>query len=144
MSLTRALIFELGADAGVSGKVSTRIYIARPPRESPTYPMLIVDLADSQHVTTMDGKAGLAMYSYDIDVEARSYVELNDTAEQVRLLLDGNTGDATFGDTGKTVDVKSITLQGMSDSRDGPDDASDRPVFVRNMAFDIWWAESTS
>ncbi|MCH7872241.1 MAG: hypothetical protein IID33_11130 [Planctomycetes bacterium] len=106
--------------------------------------MLIVDLADSQHVTTMDGKAGLAMYSYDIDVVATTYAEVRDTAEQVRILLDGNTGDATFGDTGETVDVKSITFQGMSDSRDGPDDASDRPVFVRNMAFDIWWAEPTS
>ena len=144
MSLTRALIFELGAHAGVSGKVSTRIYISRPPRESPTYPMLIVDLADTQSVTTMDGKAGLAMYSYDIDVEARTYAEVRDTAEQVRLLLHGNTGDAAFGDTGKTVDVREIVLTNMGDSRDGPDDASDRPVFVRNMSVSIWWRQPTS
>ena len=144
MSLTSALVFELGAHAGVSGKVSTRIYISRPPRESPTYPMLIVDLVDSEQVMTLGGAAALARYTYDIDVEARTYAEVRDTAEQVRILLDGNTGDAAFGDTGETVDVKSITFQGMSDSRDGPDDASDRPVFVRNMAFDIWWAEPTS
>ena len=60
MSLTSALVFELGAHAGVSGKVSTRIYIARPPRESPTYPMLIVDLVDSEHVMTLGGAAALA------------------------------------------------------------------------------------
>ncbi|HDZ21936.1 hypothetical protein LCGC14_0714630 [marine sediment metagenome] len=144
MSLTRALIYELEQDSGVSGKVSDRIFIGRPSRESPTYPMLIVDLTDTQHVTTNDGKAGLAMYTYDIEVEARTYEELNDTAKTVRILLDGNTGDATFGETAKTVDVKSITLQGQSDSKDGPDDGSDRPVFVRTMTFDIWWAESTS
>ena len=144
MSLTRALIFELGADAGVSGKVSTRIYIARPPRESPTYPMLIVDLVDSEQVMTLGGSVPLARWMYDIDVEARTYAEVRDTAEQVRLLLHGNTGDANFGDTGKTVDVREIVLSGMGDSRDGPDDASDRPVFVRNMSFSIWWRQPTS
>ena len=144
MSLTRALIFELGAHAGVSGNVSTRIYISRPPRESPTYPMLIVDLVDSEQVMTLGGAVALARYTYDIDVEARTYAEARDTAEQVRLLLHGNTGDAAFGDTGKTVDVREIVLTNMGDSRDGPDDASDRPVFVRNMSVSIWWRQPTS
>ena len=145
MSLTSALVFELGAHAGVSGKVSTRIYIGRAPGgAAPTFPMLIVDLVDSEQVMTLGGAVPLARYLYDIDVVATTYAEVRDTAEQVRLLLHGNTGDAAFGDTGKTVDVREIVLTNMGDSRDGPDDASDRPVFVRNMSVSIWWRQPTS
>ena len=147
MSLQRALIYELVQDSGVSAKVSTRVYPIRPPRGQATkYPLLLVNLRDSEHGSTSSGADGLAMYSYEITVEAETYGELEATAKTVRVLLHGNTGDDSFGDlaNSKSVEVLSITASGTRDSYDGPSDGSDRGVYVRELDFDIWWREPTS
>lgn len=142
MSLESALHYELVNDSDVSAKVSTRVYAIKPPHGVATkYPNLLLSLQDSQHGSTFDGDDNTRKSTYEITVQAETYGELEDTVEAVEDLLHGNNGNPVFGDlaNGRSVDVLSISLQDTRDSMDGPNDASDRGVYVREMDFDISW-----
>jgi hypothetical protein len=87
--IDEALRARLVAVAGVS----SRVYPAKLP-QAPTLPAVTYQRVTGNRVHSTQGPSGLANPRYQVDVWARTYVEMLTVAKAVRQGLDGYQGEA--------------------------------------------------
>lgn len=123
-------------DATVGGLVSTRVYPVVVPQGS-SLPYISYQRVASRHVHSMDGVAGLAETTIQIDCYASTYSGGKALGEAVRLALDGYTGTPVGGGTV----IGGILLDGINDAPETPQTGGETIVHRVSMDFVIWYEE---
>lgn len=138
--MPEAAVYKLMTDdATVAALVGTRIYPAIAPQSTVT-PYIVYQRIATQHLHTMDGIAGLAETTIQIDCYASTYGAVKALADAVRLALDGYTGTPV----GDGTVIGGILLDNTNDNPESPQTGLETILQRVSMDFTIWYEESTS
>ena len=131
MSVETSLYTLLTDATGVTDLVDDRVWPLRVP-DGTALPAIRYQVIVETHGRTMLGSSGYVRATVQIDAVALSYAEAADLAEQVRLNLDGVSGEVN-GDK-----IQAISRIDGSDRYDDHRDAEgDRGVYVKSADYDI-------
>ena len=134
--MEKAIVNILINDSGVTALVGQRI---RPilEHQEQALPFVTYQVIDTDHVETMDGAAGLAMGSIQINAFSATYSEAASIIEAVRVALEGKKG------TYNSVVVGGIiNASGPRDVPQAPTAAKETIVYGKSMDFDVWFTEA--
>lgn len=137
MSIESALFTHLTEDAGVSALVGLRVYPQRRPQKGGSLPCIVYTRTGGEHVHHLLGVSGLCRADFDLDCQAETYIEAKALSEAVRNAMDGVRNRTVGG-----VNIRSMTLQGDSDTDYGPENSSDENVVSVSTEYQIWHVES--
>ena len=141
MSLGRAIVENLEAETAITAIVGTdppRIYpVGEVPEQDPL-PRITYQRITTDHGQTLAGANALADATVQINCIAKTYDEVRDLAEWVRLQMMRSTWSGT--DVG-TITVKGCRQQGDNDEVERPAASRERGIFFVPQDFAIWHLE---
>ncbi len=100
-------------------------------------PFVTYQAIGTDHVETMDGSAGLAMRSLQINCYSATALQAAAIMEAVRVALQGKKG--TYGGV---VVGGIINADGPRDLPQSPQAAKETIVYAKSMDFDVWFTEA--
>lgn len=130
-TVEEALFARLTGTAAVAALVAARVYPLVAPQAA-ARPFVTYQRISTSRVASLDGPSGLARVRYQLDVWADDDAGARALAREVRLALDGYSGDGAAGDRV----IQSVVAD---DERDFFDEAS--RTFRVSADFIIWHAE---
>lgn len=132
----------LGSKAALTALVpAARMVCMDRPQATATLPMLVLKRVSSDHEHNLDGAAGSAVVTVQIDVWASSYSSAKTVAEMVRTVLDGYSGSMGDVSTGVFA-VGVVWLVSQIDLYTPPADKSQTGVYQTSLDFAIRHTES--
>lgn len=133
-NLHDAVYEELADRSAVTALVSDRIYRDEARQRSP-YPKIVLHRLGTQHWRSMRGHTGVAATLLQIDSLGRTPTSAANTAEQVRLALDGFRGQ--MGDAPR-LQVNSVFLDDEGDDAFDSPDGGERGIFRTRQDYTVW------
>ena len=136
MSAEKAILNILTNDAGVTALVGQRV---RPiiEHQKQALPYVTYQAIATDHVETMDGSAGLAMRSLQINCYSSTALEAEAIIEAVRVALQGKKGTYNGVVVGGI-----INADGPRDLPQSPNAAKETMVYAKSVDFDVWFTEA--
>jgi hypothetical protein len=122
-----------------SGAFGSRFYPDQAP-QNPTFPYCVYYIQDDEKPTHLRGASALSTETISILIYGLTPESRSACSELLRNALHGRINIDFPQDSG-TLDVRSIFLQGLNDSFEGPTDGSEQGSFVRQMDFLVTWVE---
>lgn len=139
-NLKQGLYSYLQALSSISGGVfADRFYPDQAP-QNPTFPYCVYYIQDSEKNTHLTGASALSTDTVSILIYAETSESRSACYELLRNALHGRI-NVDFPQDSGTLDVRSIWLEGQTESFEGPTDGSEQGAFVMQMDFLISWAE---
>jgi hypothetical protein len=129
VSITQDVVTYLLTKTGVTTHTSTRIYDGHVP-QGDSYPAVTVKMIDGGHAHDIDGSAGFATPTVQIDVWSRNKVTNCTVAEAIRQVMQGFKG--TMGSS----TVTGVSLIGDIDLDGPPNIGTEVPIHQK--ALDYW------
>jgi hypothetical protein len=135
MSLVEVNLFNrLTQFSGLIPYVGSRVYPVKMPQNA-SLPVITFQRISGERVFAMDKGSGLAFPRFQIDVWSKSYKEVKEIAEQVRLALEG------YRNISSGVDINGILYLGDTDEFSSEGTDLQQEIFRVSMDFRIWHNE---
>lgn len=121
-----AIVQLLMNDTGVSGIVSSRVWLNSAPqqKDADILPYIVGHVVDKQHAHHLRGASGIAWTRLQLNLFASSYREAKELADAARIALDGFRGAVSVGTN--TVEIKHLMMDMEQDNFNPPIDGSQK------------------
>lgn len=126
--------------SSISGGVFANRFYPNQVPQNPTFPYCTFYIQDTEKATNLRGASALSTDTISILIYAETPESRSACAELLRNALHGRINIDFPQDSG-TLDVRSIFLQGFTESFEGPTDGSQQGAYVMQMDFFISWVE---
>lgn len=137
-TLQAALDYELRADGGLAALVSTRIYQGYAPQHT-AQPYLIFQRVSETVSHYQLGDSGIVDALYQFRIVAKTSAAAEGIFAALRAVLDNER--RTFGESGATVTISKISLEGDFEDFDDPQDAGQRGAVNIVADYRFWYRE---
>ncbi len=138
--IKRGLYQWLQSLASISGGIfGDRMYPDVAPSGA-AFPYVIYYLQDAEKVRHLTAASELSFDTFTMNVYAASSEDRNSACELLRNALHGRK-NVNFPQSSGTVNVRSITLLGLTDTYEAPTDGSEQGAFVSSLDWMISWVE---
>jgi hypothetical protein len=124
----------LVSTTAVTSLVSSRIYPVLAPA-SAALPFVTWRRSGIEREQTLGGPMGMPRVSVEYSIYGTTYEEARQTADAMRLVLDG------YGGTLDNTEVKQASLEDESDDFVQLAGADLPPVYQVTQRYDVWWTE---
>jgi hypothetical protein len=124
----------LVSSTAVTSLVSSRIYPVLAPA-SAALPFVTWRRSGIEREQTLGGPMGMPRVSVEYSIYGTTYEEARQTADAMRLVLDG------YGGTLDNTEVKQASLEDESDDFVQLAGADLPPVYQVTQRYDVWWTE---
>ena len=126
--------------ASISGGIfADRVYPDVAP-QGVSFPYVIYYTQDTDKVRHLNAASELSIDTITTLVFAASSEDRNTACELLRNALHGRK-NVDFPQSSGSLDVRNITLLGLTDSYEEPTDGSEQGAFVTQMDFQVSWVE---
>jgi hypothetical protein len=138
--LKRGIYSYLQSLASISGGIfADRVYPDTAPQGA-DLPYVVYYLQDSEKVRHLTSASQLSFDTFTLMVYAASSEDRNTACELLRNALHGRK-NIDFPQASGSLDVRNVTLLGLTDTYEEPTDGGEQGAFVTQMDFSVSWVE---
>lgn len=138
--LLQGLYQYLQTQTAVTDIVSDRVYPDQAPSNT-TLPYITFYQQDSEKPRNLESASALALDTISLLIYGNSRLSVQTLSEALRNALHGRK-NVDFPQTSGSLDVRSISWLGQTDSYEPPTDASEQAAYVRQIDLLIVWVET--
>lgn len=139
-SIKQTLASYLRADFDISQRVGGRVYLTVAPQRA-SLPYVVIQQISADHIRHMTAASGLVDASFQINAVAKSPLEADNLANEIRERLD-HLLNTVVGSPPYDSRIHFAALAGHIDDFVSPTDASGVGVFVVRMDWTVWHTET--